>query len=49
LKIKDEKLVVAGQGEHRLALEDESWEDYELTTKATLSKGQENVAVSDIK
>jgi hypothetical protein len=49
LKIKDGKLVVAGQGEHRLALEDEIWEDYELTTKATLSKGQENVAVSDIK
>ena len=40
MNIKDGKLVVAEQGEHRLALEDESWEDYELTTKATLSKGQ---------
>jgi len=49
LKIKNGKLVVAGQGEHRLALEDESWEGYELTTNATLSKSQENVAVSDIK
>jgi len=49
LKIKDGKLLVAGQSEHRLALGDESWKDYELTTNATLSKSQENVAVSYIK
>ena len=38
--LEDGKLVVEGRGEHRLAFGDENWEDYELTTNATLSEGQ---------